>query len=104
MLSSLVFCVILSIAFLVVNTLVGKKAMWDREKGSPYECGFETIRMTRVSFSLRFFLVAVIFLVFDLEMVLIFPWVLKRFRGFDWLFVVSMVVFILILSLGLAWE
>lgn len=71
------FCAFLCVLFLVISLLVGKVGFSDREKASVYECGFEPIGPTRVSFSLRFFLVAVIFLIFDLEVVLLFPCVFR---------------------------
>lgn len=61
--------------FLLIRSLVGFGGFADREKASIYECGFEPAGSTRLSFSLRFFLIAVIFLVFDLEVVLLFPYV-----------------------------
>lgn len=75
------FCGFLSLFFIFLRKLVGKMAFLDREKGSVYECGFEPLGPTRVSFSLRFFLIAVIFLVFDLEVVLLFPFVIKVCAG-----------------------
>lgn len=96
------FCAIACILFLLIRFLVGKVGFRDREKSSVYECGFEPIGPTRVSFSLRFFLVAVIFLVFDLEVVLLFPYVLSW--GLDWVLILSLWLFLLILGWGLAHE
>lgn len=78
-----VFCGFLCSVFLLLNRLVGYRGFSDREKASIYECGFEPICPTRLSFCLRFFLVAVIFLVFDLEVVLLFPFVMGIAAGYD---------------------
>ena len=79
-----IFCVVLCLLFLLIRLLVGKIGFNDREKRSCYECGFEPMGPTRVPFSVRFFLVAVIFLVFDLEVVLLFPCVISG--GSEWVF------------------
>lgn len=97
-----VFCGVLCVLFLLIRVLVGKTRFGDREKSSVYECGFEPMGPTRVSFSLRFFLVAVIFLIFDLEVVLLFPYVLKL--RVDWALVFRVWLFLLILAWGLAHE
>lgn len=101
---SFLFCGVLRLVFLVVRRLVGKAAVQDREKASPYECGFEPIAPTRVSFSLRFFLIAVIFLIFDLEIVLIFPFIIGLVGNFDWVLNVRMACFLVILRVGLVHE
>lgn len=97
-----VFCAIACVLFLLIRFLVGKVGFRDREKSSVYECGFEPMGPTRVSFSLRFFLVAVIFLVFDLEVVLLFPYVLRW--SLDWVLILRLWLFLLILAWGLAHE
>lgn len=99
-----VFCVFLCFVFLGVSSFVGYVGLADREKASIYECGFEPVGATRLSFSLRFFLIAVIFLVFDLEVVLLFPYVLRMAGGHDWFLIVRSWLFLLILSGGLAHE
>ncbi|MEW8078580.1 MAG: NADH dehydrogenase subunit 3 [Candidatus Thiodiazotropha endolucinida] len=87
-----------------MRKLVGKAAFLDREKASVYECGFEPLGPTRVSFSLRFFLIAVIFLVFDLEVVLLFPFVMGIRVGWDGILVFRTAIFLIILRVGLAHE
>lgn len=98
------FCGVLRLVFIFVSRLVGKVVVQDREKSSPYECGFEPIAPTRVSFSLRFFLIGVIFLIFDLEVVLILPFVLGLEGNFDWFFNIAMVFFLVVLRVGLVHE
>jgi len=64
----------LSIAGLLLATsLFTFKAGWDKEKGSPFECGFDPAGICRLPFCIKFFLVRIIFLVFDVEVTLILP-------------------------------
>lgn len=64
---------VLSIILIFLNSTIAKKSYFDREKPSPFECGFDPKRSARVPFSLRFYLVALIFLIFDVEITLILP-------------------------------
>lgn len=65
----------LFICYIVITlaSLISKKTVFDREKNSPYECGFDPKGSARFPFSLRFFLIAVIFLIFDVEITLLLP-------------------------------
>jgi len=63
----------LSTILIFVNTFIAKKIIQEREKPSAFECGFDPKRSSRVPFSLRFYLIAVIFLIFDVEITLIIP-------------------------------
>jgi NADH-quinone oxidoreductase subunit A len=75
----------------------------DAQKLSPYECGFEPFEDNRVKFDVRYYLVAILFIIFDLEIAFLFPWAvsLNRTGGFG---LAVMGVFLLILVIGFAYE
>ena len=75
----------------------------DAEKLSPYECGFEAFEDARMKFDVRYYLVAILFILFDLEIAFLFPWaVVLRDIGFAGF--VAMMIFLLILVVGFAYE
>ena len=75
----------------------------DAAKNSPYECGFEAFEDARMKFDVRYYLVAILFILFDLEIAFLFPWAVSLdaigFFGF-----VSMMVFLAILVVGFVYE
>jgi len=75
----------------------------DEQKNSPYECGFEAFEDARMQFDVRYYLVAILFILFDLEIAFLFPWAIALkevgFVGF-W----SMMIFLGILVVGFAYE
>jgi len=75
----------------------------DSDKNSPYECGFEAFEDSRMKFDVRYYLVAILFIIFDLEIAFLFPWavVLKQIGMFGFM---AMVVFLTILVVGFIYE
>ena len=75
----------------------------DSDKNSPYECGFEAFEDSRMKFDVRYYLVAILFIIFDLEIAFLFPWavVLKQIGMFGF---VAMVIFLTILVVGFIYE
>ena len=92
----------LSAAFIVINFVLSPKKP-DPEKLSAYECGFEPFDDSRMEFDVRFYLVAILFIIFDLEIAFLFPWAISLgkigFLGF-----ISMMIFLFILTVGFIYE
>nr|URH16794.1 NADH dehydrogenase subunit 3 [Cryptotermes cavifrons] len=91
-------------AIMTLTSGLSKKNIEDREKCSPFECGFDPKSSARLPFSLRFFLIAVIFLIFDVEIALLLPMtvVMLSSNMKSWMMISS--VFLLILIIGLYHE
>jgi len=75
----------------------------DAEKASPYECGFEAFEDTRMPFDVRFYLVAILFIIFDLETAFLFPWAVAL-RHIGWLGFIAMFIFLVVLVIGFIYE
>ena len=75
----------------------------DSEKLSPYECGFEAFEDARMKFDVRYYLVAILFILFDLEIAFLFPWAIVL-QEIGWFGFVSMMVFLGILVVGFVYE
>nr|YP_009502968.1 NADH dehydrogenase subunit 3 [Nassarius hepaticus]AND76353.1 NADH dehydrogenase subunit 3 [Nassarius hepaticus] len=101
---SSVIALILSIVVMTLGWVLAKRAISDREKNSPFECGFDPIKSARLPFSLRFFLLAIIFLIFDVEIVLLFPVLASMASSFSFPLMTGTFIFLMILVLGLFHE
>nr|BBB55897.1 NADH dehydrogenase subunit 3 [Oncomelania hupensis nosophora] len=101
---SAVFAVILSVVIMLAGWVLSKRAISDREKNSPFECGFDPIKSARLPFSLRFFLLAIIFLIFDVEIVLLFPILISMANSFSLSTLVGAFIFLITLIIGLFHE
>nr|WPW61519.1 NADH dehydrogenase subunit 3 [Potamalpheops sp. purple zebra] len=92
---------IIASALMMISSILSKKTINDREKNSPFECGFDPKGSARMPFSLRFFLIAVIFLIFDVEITLLLPLVPIICMSNIKTWILTSMIFILILILGL---
>ena len=92
----------LSVGFIVANYLASPSNP-DPEKLSAYECGFDAFDDSRMEFDVRFYLVAILFIIFDLEIAFLFPWAISLGQiglfGF-----ISMMIFLFILTVGFVYE
>jgi NADH-quinone oxidoreductase subunit A len=103
--------------FLAVGTAVGVGALVmsgvlarltgvqkpDSEKLSPYECGFEAFEDARMKFDVRYYLVAILFILFDLEIAFLFPWAVVL-QDIGWFGLIAMLIFLGILVVGFVYE
>ena len=92
----------LSAGFILIN-FISSPSNPDPEKLSAYECGFEAFDDSRMEFDVRFYLVAILFIIFDLEIAFLFPWAISLgnigLLGF-W----SMIIFLSVLTIGFIYE
>jgi len=98
----LLIAIVLSFGFILANYLAAPSNP-DPEKLSAYECGFEAFDDSRMEFDVRFYLVAILFIIFDLEIAFLFPWAISLGSigalGF-W----SMMIFLAVLTVGFVYE
>ena len=93
---------IMGSVFLLLGKILGPSRP-DAEKNSPYECGFEAFEDSRMKFDVRYYLVAILFIIFDLEIAFLFPWaiVLDQIGTFG---LAAMGVFLSVLVVGFIYE
>jgi NADH-quinone oxidoreductase subunit A len=105
----LIFLVVatgLALALMTLGSVIGRffsRNPRDPEKLSPYECGFEAFEDSRMKFDVRYYLVAILFIVFDLEIAFLFPWAvaLGKIGGPG---LIAMGAFLVILTVGFVYE
>jgi NADH-quinone oxidoreductase subunit A len=92
---------IIGIALMVIGTVIGPSKP-SADKLAPYECGFLAFEDARMKFDVRYYLMAILFIVFDLEIAFIFPWAVV-FRDIGLVGLIEMGMFLLLLVLGFAY-
>jgi NADH-quinone oxidoreductase subunit A len=90
------------LVLLIIGFTVGRGSK-DKEKLSTYECGFEPFEGTRMQFDVRYYLVAILFIIFDLEIAFLFPWAISL-DGIGLFGVAAMGVFLAVLVVGFIYE
>lgn len=97
----MIFAAVFAIASLVFSQLIGPKKSGD-VKGETYESGIKTVMDARIKFSIRFYVIAVLFIVFDIEVMFLYPWavVYKELISQGAFIFIEMVVFVAILLIG----
>ena len=90
------------LVLLIIGFTVGRGSK-DKEKLSTYECGFEPFEGTRMQFDVRYYLVAILFIIFDLEIAFLFPWAISL-DGIGLFGVTAMGIFLAVLVVGFIYE
>nr|YP_010598414.1 NADH dehydrogenase subunit 3 [Deroplatys truncata]UIX55358.1 NADH dehydrogenase subunit 3 [Deroplatys truncata] len=95
---------LITLTIMLLTNFLSKKKIEDREKNSPFECGFDPISSSRLPFSLRFLLIGVIFLIFDVEIAFILPMIIIPLTSKMTSWMSTSIMFLLILTTGLFHE
>nr|YP_009560363.1 NADH dehydrogenase subunit 3 [Dolichoderus sibiricus]YP_009868544.1 NADH dehydrogenase subunit 3 [Dolichoderus quadripunctatus]QAA79738.1 NADH dehydrogenase subunit 3 [Dolichoderus sibiricus]QKG63378.1 NADH dehydrogenase subunit 3 [Dolichoderus quadripunctatus]UEC47358.1 NADH dehydrogenase subunit 3 [Dolichoderus sibiricus] len=93
----------LSSMMLFMNFILSKKSQYIREKSSPFECGFDPMSNSRIPFSIQFFIISLIFLIFDVEITILIP-LMYLFTHMNKIMLMTSMLFMMMLIIGLLLE
>nr|BDQ43978.1 NADH dehydrogenase subunit 3 [Pheretima okutamaensis] len=99
-----IICLLIPMVVLLAAWVLAARSTEDREKSTPFECGFDPKNTARIPFSMRFFLLAIIFIVFDIEIVLLMPIPTMLMTSYVPHIMLTYSVFIIVLIMGLIHE
>nr|QFP99296.1 NADH dehydrogenase subunit 3 [Myrmoplasta mira] len=104
--SSMMISLTMTIILMMLCSIISKTMNSDREKSSPFECGFDPKSTARLPFSLQFFLIAVLFLIFDIEVIIILPMMMtmKMSSMMNWMLTIMFFMIILLIGLFYEWK
>nr|AHA52553.1 NADH dehydrogenase subunit 3 [Pambolus sp. QL-2013] len=93
--------ILISLLLMLINFMISKKEILDLEKNSSFECGFESMSLTRLPFSIQFYLISILFLVFDIEILFLFPMIelFNYLNIFEWIYIMFLIIFVLYIGL-----
>jgi NADH-quinone oxidoreductase subunit A len=92
------FAVFLAVMLVLMSALIGRRTRMGK-KGIPYECGLEPVGSTKDPIPVKFYMVAILFILFDIEVIFLYPWAVIS-RSLGWFGFVEMLVFVLIILVG----
>ena len=93
----------ISLVLILINTFIIKGDIYDFEKKSPYECGFQPFDMNIQKFEIKYYITGLLFLIFDLELILIIPFI-SVFKNLDIFSLLNFLFFFLLIIFGLIYE
>ncbi len=101
--ASMIVLIIAAVVFSLIAILASKlvvKATKNKQKGEPYECGIPTHGKTWIQFNVGYYLFALIFLIFDVELIFLYPWAVAV-KQVGWIALIEIIIFFFILFIGL---
>ncbi len=99
---SILLAVLIGFALLFLGYFLSPRS-YCAAKYVPYECGFDAFESARMQFDVRYYLIGILFVLFDLEIAFLFPWAMVQ-ADIGWIGFISMLIFIMILSVGFIYE
>nr|YP_010192720.1 NADH dehydrogenase subunit 3 [Picromerus lewisi]QZP40900.1 NADH dehydrogenase subunit 3 [Picromerus lewisi] len=103
-LTTLIVAIIITCMMMMMCALISKTSKKDREKMSPFECGFDPKSSSRMPFSIQFFLIAILFLIFDIEIAIMIPIIITMKWSLTSTWITTIMIFIIVLIMGLYHE
>nr|AVJ52390.1 NADH dehydrogenase subunit 3 [Acanthosoma nigrodorsum] len=104
MMMTAMMAMMIPIMLMTICATISKSSIKDREKMSPFECGFDPMSSARTPFSIQFFLIAVLFLIFDVEIAILLPVIITMKWSMSMMWIITISSFMLVLIMGLLHE